>query len=221
MKIRWQSEILSWVVIAGMFLLAALSWPAAPDSIPIHWNIQGQADNFAGKAVGLLLLPCTALGVYLMFLVIPRIDPSRADYGAFGKAFGAIRLSTFIVLAVCEAVMLLWIRGIHVSVGTVLPLAIGGLFMIMGNYLGKIRPNWFVGIKTPWTLMSRHVWAKTHRMGGWVFIASGALVILAAIFLDAQVWWVLLAAGVGGSVWAFVYSYLVWRTAPDRSGGAK
>jgi uncharacterized membrane protein len=221
MKIRWRSEIFSWAVIAGMFLLAALSWSAAPDSIPIHWNIQGQVDNYAGKAVGLLLLPCTALGIYLMFLVIPRIDPSRADYGAFGKAFGVKRLSTLVVLAVCEAVLLLWIRGIHVSVGTVMPLAIGGLFMIIGNYMGKIRPNWFVGIRTPWTLMSRHVWAKTHRMGGWVFIASGALVILAAIFFNTWVWWVLLATGAGGSVWAFVYSYLAWRTAPDRLEGAK
>jgi uncharacterized membrane protein len=216
MKLSWRSEIVSWVMIAGMFILAAVSWRTAPDAVPIHWNAYGQVDGYAGKAVGLLLIPAVALIVYLVFLAIPRIDPSRTDYSTFGRAYAAIRFVTLILLAVVYSLMHLWFRGYRLSITTVMPLAVGGMFIVIGNYMGKIRQNWFFGIRTPWTLTSRHTWTLTNRMGGWVFIGAGLLMILSTIFLNTWVWIVLIAAGIGGAIWTFVYSYLVWRKAPDR-----
>jgi uncharacterized membrane protein len=202
MKFSWRSEIVSWVMIAGMFILAAVSWRIAPDAIPIHWNAYGQVDGYAGRAVGLL--------------AIPRIDPLRTDYSTFGRAYAAIRFVTLIVLAVVYSLMQLWFRGYRLSITTVMPLTLGGMFIVIGNYMGKIRQNWFFGIRTPWTLTSRHTWALTHRMGGWVFIGAGLLMILSGIFLNTWVWIILVSAGIGGAVWTFVYSYMVWRKAPDR-----
>jgi uncharacterized membrane protein len=216
MKISWRNEIAAWVILFGMFLLAALSWSWAPDAIPIHWNIRGEVDSFGGKLEGLLLLPFGALVVYIVFLIIPKIDPSRTDFNVFGKAYGVIRLLVLIFLALVYGMIHLWIRGLQISVSTFLPLIIGGLFIGLGNYMGKMRSNWFVGIRTPWTLSSKSTWAKTHRLGGWLFIGSGFFTILTGILLNRWAFAVLLVTGLGGTVWAFVYSYLVWRKAPDR-----
>ena len=216
MKVTWRTEIPQWLIMAGMFLMAALTWSSAPERIPVHWNAAGQVDRYGGKVEGLLAIPLMTLGIYLLLLVLPRFDPGRANYARFAGTYLLLRLGLVILLALLYAVVLLWIRGYPVDVSTVVPLAVGALLIVLGNLMGKIRPNWFVGIRTPWTLSSKVSWIRTHRLGGWLFIAIGlAMVLTGALH---WVWATQLVMGLvlGSVVVMFAYSYLAWRSDPDK-----
>ncbi|MDQ7842908.1 MAG: DUF1648 domain-containing protein [Armatimonadota bacterium] len=216
MRLSWKSELPPVLLLAGMFLLAAVSWPAAPDRIPVHWNVAGQVDRYGGKVEGLLLIPLLALGLYLLLLALPWIDPGRANYPHFAGAYQTIRLTLVVFLALVYGIVHLWIRGRQVAVGAWVPLLTGGLLVIFGNLMGKIRPNWFIGIRTPWTLSSKLAWMRTHRLGGWLLIGLGLLLMALAVVRAVWAIWLVVAAGLGFTLWAVVYSYLVWRTDPDK-----
>lgn len=170
----------------------------------------------------MLLLPLLTLGAYLLMLFVPRIDPRRASYALFKGAYGVFRLSMVVFLALVHGLILLWVRGIELDGAVVVPIMIGGLLVVIGNLLGKIRPNWFVDVKTPWTLSSKRSWIKTHRMAGWMFVLLGlAFVGLGLAGPAGQVWTfaMLVVAPVGSVLWLFVYSYLVWRSDPAKLRG--
>lgn len=97
-----------------MFVLG-LVWPSAPDQIPVHWGLAGQPDRYGGKFEGLLLLPLLTLGVYLVMLLVPRIDPRSANYAQFQGAYSIFRLSSVAVLALVYGFILLWIRGVELN----------------------------------------------------------------------------------------------------------
>jgi uncharacterized membrane protein len=153
-------------------VVAAATWSSVPDVLPIHWNAAGEVNGYGSKAVGLLTLPITALGLELLLLTIPRIDPGRDNYEQFHAAYAAVRLALVIFMAVVYGLMQLAFHDYRVSMAQAINLLMGVLFVVLGSLMGKVRPNWFVGIRTPWTLSSKLSWDKTHRLGGWLFIAA-------------------------------------------------
>ncbi len=216
MRITWKTEWPNWLLILGMFVMAAASWTSAPDRIPVHWNIAGQVDRYGGKVEGLLAIPLLALGLYVLMILLPRIDPGRANYQRFAGVYSLIRTLLTVMFAALYSVVLLWVRGIHVDVSLVVPVLIGAFFILIGNYMGKIRPNWFVGIRTPWTISSKRSWVRTHRMGGRVFILMGLVLVLVGVMRAQWAANLAFAVIILGIIWTFVYSYLVWRNDPDR-----
>ncbi len=216
MKIDWRTELPQWIVIVAMFLLAALSWPSAPDRIPVHWNAAGAVDRYGGKFEGLLLMPLVASGVYLLMIFLPRFDPGRANYAQFAGAYNIIRLAIVTVLAAVYTLMILLVRGHPVDMSSAVNVLIGGLMIVLGSLMGKVRPNWFVGIRTPWTLSSKLAWNKTHRLGGWLLMIAG-LVMIASTGLPAPRN-VIISSGTIFAIVAFlfIYSYFVWRADPDK-----
>lgn len=216
MKTNWKMELPLLLLIAGMFLLAFLSWSSAPDRIPVHWGIRGEVDRYGGKVEGLLMPPAVALLVYLLMLFLPRIDPGRANYERFAGIYYTLRAAVLAVIAVVYGTINLAIRGQAVDVPRLIGLVVGGLFFLLGNLLGKIRPNWFVGVRTPWTLSSKRAWTKTHRLSGWVFIFGGIAIMAAGILRNAVATGVAIGVLAVGMTGATVYSYLVWRSDPDR-----
>jgi len=216
MRIPWKIEWLNWTLIAAMFLLTALAWGSAPARLPVHWNWAGQIDGYGGKTEVMLGYPFGTLLLYLLLLVLPRVDPGRANYARFSRAYSAVRLAIVAGAAAIYTATLLAGLGFPIDTSKVVLTMVGALLMVLGNFMGKLRPNWFVGIRTPWTLSSRTSWTKTHRLGGWVFIVTGLSLIVAAL-LQAQ--WAFLASfsllGLG-VIWLTIYSYLVWRTDPNR-----
>ena len=217
MRVNWRTEWPLWLLLAAMFTLAAVSWHAVPDRMPVHWGISGEPDRWGGRFEGLLVLPLIGIVVYLVLLAAPRIDPGRANYASFAGAYGTVRLVVLVAMLAIQVMMVLAARGRAVDIGAWVPLIVGGLFVVLGNLFGKLRPNWFIGIRTPWTLSSKQSWDRTHRAGGWVFILSGLLLMSSA--LAHPPWLVitvmsLIAAGIIGLV---VYSYLVWRRDPDKT----
>ncbi|MEX2287318.1 MAG: SdpI family protein [Planctomycetaceae bacterium] len=216
MKFAWRTELPLLILIGALFVTAACAWSAAPDRIPVHWNIHGEVDRFGGKVEGLLGIPLVALALYLLLLFLPRLDPGYANYQRFVGAYTVVRYALACFLWVVYAVILLAAFGQPVSVTEVMMVSVGILFFVLGSVMGKIRPNWFCGIRTPWTLSSKASWNKTHRLGGWLFILIG--LCMAAAGLIGKGWALLgtfIIAGVG-LVGLIVYSYIIWRSDPDR-----
>jgi uncharacterized membrane protein len=199
-----------------MFAAAAAVWSVAPSEIPVHWNVSGEVDRYGGKFEGLLLLPLMALGVYLLLRYLPRIDPLRANYARFSGVYTAIRVAVLLLMAAIYGVIIAWVLRKPIDMSRLMPAALGALFIFLGSVLGKVKPNWFVGIRTPWTLSSRRSWERTHRLGGWLFIALGGLFLLAAI-LGLDGWGLgVFGAMIAVLVFLVVYSYFAWRGDPER-----
>jgi len=216
MKPTLRGEIVQLLPIAAMFILGAACWPYVPDRIPVHWNIQGEVDGYGGKFTGLILLPLVMLGIYVLLRVLPMFDPGRANYPNFASTYNMIRFTLTLFFCCIYIVGILVSLGYKVSMNTVIGLAMGLLFIILGNVMGKIRPNWFVGVRTPWTLSSKLSWTKTHRLAGWLFILMGLMAVAWGII---QTQWMLVSmvtVDVACGIWMMVYSYLVYAKDPDR-----
>jgi uncharacterized membrane protein len=216
MKVSWRSELPLLLLLAGMFVLAAVTWSTAPAQIPVHWGLNGDVDRYGGRLEGLLMPPSLAVFVYVLMLFLPMVDPGRANYARFAGAYYAIRVSVLAVIALIYGVIHLTIRGYPIDMPRTVGLLVGGIFFVLGNLLGKIRPNWFVGVRTPWTLSSKLSWTHTHRVAGWVFIVGGIVVMAAGIFQTRFAAWAAFVVMGGGIVGTVIYSYLVWRRDPDR-----
>lgn len=217
MKFQWRREWPLWLVIAFMFGQSLANWNSVPDRIPVHWGLDGQVDRYGGRLEGLLVLPIVAVVIYFVTLLVPRIDPGRANYESFAHTFTTLRLAGLAVLGSFHAVALLSARGHRIDIETVYPLFLGALFIVIGNVLGKIRPNWFVGIRTPWTLSSKLSWSRTHRVGGWVFVVVGLMTMVSSSVRASWAPIVLMVGVLSGVLALVVYSYVVWRGDPEKT----
>ena len=201
---------------AGMLAWAAAAWPSSPDRFPMHWNAAGAIDRWGGRAEGLFLLPVLALGLWGLMKVLPRVDPGRANYASFGGAYLALRYASMLLLLGVYVSVQLAARGVALDMSRVAGGLVGTLFLVMGATLGKIRPNWFVGVRTPWTLSSKTSWVRTHRLAGWMFAVAGAAILGAAVLAPAAVPRVVMVGALGTAAISTVYSYVVWRRDPER-----
>jgi uncharacterized membrane protein len=218
MKLNWRSEWPQWGLLGGMFLLAALSWRSAPERISVHWGLDGAVDRWGGRVEGLLGPPLIALGLYLLLLWLPRVDPGQANYRTFAGPYRFIRLATLALLAALYSALVLSLRGVAIDMARVAPLLAGTLLVAIGSVSGKVRPNWFVGVRTPWTLSSKLAWTKTQCLGGWILIADGLLLAVAGVvFRSASAIGAALGALVGSLLLLYIYSWRVWRTDPYRT----
>jgi uncharacterized membrane protein len=216
MTTNWRRELPSLLLLGAMLVLFVTTWPVAPDRIPTHWNAAGEIDRWGTRVTGLLVPPLVGLGLYLLLLFAPRVDPGRANYASFADTYLLIRTAVLAVIVVFYGVTCLSARGGPVSMQVVAPLAVGVLFVVLGSVMGKIRPNWFVGVRTPWTISSKVSWVRTHRLGGWLFIALGLGFVATGVYggpMSAH--WVV-GAVLGMVVVLFAYSYFAWRSDPDK-----
>lgn len=211
MKIKWRSEGMSLSLLLAMFIVAGFTWSLASDSIPVHWGITGQPDRYGGKFEGLLGIPLVALAIYLLLLFLPRIDPRRVNYDKFSGVYLVLRIVIVAFMAGIYTVQVMWVRGIAVDMTVVVPLILGLLLMVIGNYLGKLRSTWFVGIRTPWTLSSEESWLKTHRLGGRFFVLLGLALAVASAFHNAWAFCIVGIVAVILLIFLVVYSYIVYR----------
>ena len=216
MKLTWQIELPQWLLIAAMWIAAAAAWPSAPERMPIHWGLDGRPDGWGGRFVALLFLPILATGSYVLLLVLPRLDPGRANYGRFAGAYQTIRLCAVGVVAALYALMHLSFRGVPVDMSRAVFVVVGAMLIALGNVLGKVRPNWFVGVRTPWTLSSKTSWVKSHRLAGWVMVLGGAVFVPAGLSGSMRLQLVAAAALLGGMIAVIIYSYVIWKRDPDK-----
>ena len=212
----WRREAPALVVLAVMWIASVVSWPLVDEPIPMHWNASGEVDRAGGKAEGLLLLPAITSGLFLLLTFLPRVDPARANYGLFAGTYRLIRVSFVAFMGLVHAIVLATAFGADVDMFYVMPIGLGALFLVLGNAMGKVRPNFFAGIRTPWTLASVKSWNATHRVGGWVFMAAG-VAFLGMIFVREPGY--LTAALVGVAIAGaglMAYSWWIWHGDDER-----
>lgn len=178
-------KIFSAVLIIINFIIAFLVYPKLPEQVPSHWNFKGEVDGYSGPFAGAFMLPLVLLGCYIMFWLIPRIDPKRANYMKMGRVFWTISSTLIIFLSALYWSTIAIALGYMESLPPLLYPGIGILFIILGNYFGKIKFNYTMGIRTPWTLANEEVWYKTHRFAGPIWIVGG-IVMIGAAFLPAN-----------------------------------
>jgi uncharacterized membrane protein len=212
------------VVVGGAFVLAMLAvsawaWPQIPADarIPIHWGPDGRADGYGSKELGLLGMPLVAAAVVGLLAAVPRFEPRRRNLERSSMAYVAIGIAVAGFLFALHVAAVLTALGSEADITAVATIGSGVLFVVIGNYLGKTRSNWFFGIRTPWTLSSDRSWARTHRAGGLLFVLIGLAVVAVTLAVGAQVaLWVMLGSLGVGVVALFGYSYVVWRDDPAR-----
>lgn len=199
-------------VIAAMWLAALAAFGELPERIPIHWNVAGEPDGWAPRWLGAFWLPALGVGVWLLFPVIPRADPRRVSFERFRPTYELIaNLSLLFQLGIL-GLGLTTALGWPVNMGRGAPLLLGLLCSGMGNELPRFRPNYFTGLRTPWTLESDEVWRATHRLGGRTLVAAGLISTAVALLLPPSLATpVSVAAVVVAGLAPMVYSYLLWR----------
>lgn len=180
-----------------------------PPEIPIHWGIDGNIDRYGPRYVSFLtaLLP---IALYGLFLVIPKLDPRRDSYEKHRDAYGVIIFTLIVFLIGLHWVVIFYSLGNHINITMWIKLCIGLLFVIIGNFLPVIKPNYTLGIRTPWTLANERVWEKTHRFGGYAFVITGLLWLLMAFLNGPWVFYFLIGFLLLAVLSLFVYSYRIF-----------
>lgn len=159
-----------WLVLAGMLAAAFILYPLLPERVPVHWNWKGEVDGYGTRLQGAFTAPLLALGIYLLMLVTPLIDPRRKNYARFAGAYRLLRWGFVLFMAGIYSVWMAAALGYPVDIGLAVKMGISLLFLAIGNVMGQVRHNYFVGIKTPWTLASEEVWQRTHRLAAKVWV---------------------------------------------------
>jgi len=207
MRSRWFGLAIA-VVAVGISIWA---YPQLPPTVATHWNLNGTPDGFSSRLVAVAIMPGVILVITALFNVLPRLDPRRDNYTKFIGTYWLFANAVIVFLLIGHAMIVASGLGYALKVDRLMPIGIGLLFIVLGNYLTRVEPNWFVGIRTPWTLSSDTVWRKTHRTGGWLMVLAGFLVA-ACVFLPHGAFLpALLAALVIAAVIPIVQSYVLWK----------
>lgn len=188
----------------------AVSWPHLPETIATHWS-GGKVDGYSSKLYGMISMVGIMIGLYVFLNVLPKIDPKKANYEKFSKGFMMMNNGVLVLLFVGNIDIITSGLGYNLFINRIPELLVGILFLVMGNYLPQCKPNFFVGIRTPWTLSNEEVWRKTHRFSGKVFVVLG-LIMMISIFVPAS--WrtsIILTVVLGGVVITMLYSYFVYK----------
>ncbi|GAG67882.1 unnamed protein product [marine sediment metagenome] len=192
-------------MIATFFIYSSL-----PEKIPMHWNIKGEINSYGGKSFVWFtaLLP---LIIYLLMIYVPEIDPKRESYKKHKKAYEILMNILVPFFIVVHWITIFSALGHQISVGRIIPIGVGILFIVIGNYMGQIRPNYTFGIKIPWTLANETVWKKTHRVGSFAFILSGLIFIIAGIINKPFSFILAISSIFVALIYTGVYSYLEYK----------
>ena len=213
-----RSHRLGYAVALVAGLVSAWAYPRLPPQVATHWNLRGQPDGYSAKLWAVLLLPLVILGLRGLLSVLPRIDPKGENYRKFAHTYWLIFNGVILFMGVLHLAILGYGLGAPVRMDRVASAGLGILLIVVGNYLTRVEPNWFIGIRTPWTLSSDGVWRRTHRVGGWIFVVGGALIVLTLFVGAGAMMPILLGTIALVTAVPVVLSYLWWRRERDAAG---
>lgn len=209
MKIK-RTEIIALAVVALAFLVGILVYPYMPAEMASHWNAEGNSDGVSGKFLGIFLMPIVMALIYGIFIVIARVDPKRENIEKSRPNFDGIIIVVLAYMMYLYALILAWNFGLQFNFNRLFSPAMGILFIAMGAFIKDMKPNWTVGIRTPWTLSDEVVWKKTHKVGGKLFMIAGVISIFGAVFPNYAMWLILVPI-LFVSIFSVVYSYVIFK----------
>ena len=211
------------LIIAAAIVASALVYPKLPETVPTHWDMSGHPNGWSSRAFGAWVLPVIMIVLWVQLWILPAIDPRGVNYAKFAGTFETIIDAILVYMLGVHLIILRASLGYPVPMQRIIPASVGVLLVLVGNLLPRARPNWFVGIRTPWTLSSDRVWEKTHRIGGRVFVAGGLLILLSALATPQLASIVLVTVVVLSTATVLIYSYVEWRReqSPASAAGQK
>ena len=176
---KWTGQVVTrilLILVAAAF--AAVLYPRLPDPVPTHWDASGVANGFTPKPWGVFLLPLMMVAVALLLALLPRISPRGFALSPFARVYDILQTVVLAFFVFVNGVTLLAAAGAQLSLERWIFAGVGLLLAIIGNFFGKVTKNFFVGVRTPWTLASDEVWLRTHRLAGKLFVAAGLAVFV-------------------------------------------
>ncbi len=205
------------LILAMGFAVSLYVYPMMPERVPSHWNFKGEIDGYSSRLFGAFGQPLIATGLYLMFFLLPYIDPKKANYKNFETTYQFFKSILVVFIMGIHGVILAAALGYPVNTGLLVKLGVALLILLMGNAMGRIKHNYFVGIKTPWTLASEEVWRRTHRMAGPMWVAAGAVSAVAAFIDHSASQVIFFVAMLAAGLIPCVYSYIIFRNLTKKS----
>jgi uncharacterized membrane protein len=175
----------SWLVavalIAAAWAASAALYPSLPERVQTHWNYRGQVDAYGPKAWAAFLLPAAMAGMLALFAVLPWMSPEKFKVGSFRATYGFVAVLVLALLGYIHALALLAGLSPRSPIDRAMLAGLFLFFALLGNVLGRVRRNFWMGVRVPWTLASERVWSDTHRLAAWLFVAAGLLGFLLSV----------------------------------------
>jgi uncharacterized membrane protein len=197
-------------VIIASFAMSAFFYPLLPNQMASHWNIKGDVDGYLSKFWALFLMPIISLILFLFFILIPKIDPLRENIGKFIKYYHGFIIVLILFLYYLYYVTLILNIGFKFNIIQLLAPAFAGFFYYIGILMENLKRNWFIGIRTPWTLSSDKVWLKTHKVGGKLYKYCAAFSILGIYLFNYAIYLIVLPI-ILISLYLVVFSYFEYK----------
>jgi len=197
----------AFVVCSG--LVSVVAAPELPAELVTHWNAAGEPDGTMSKTVALALVPVLSATLLGLFVLIPRIDPLRANIADFRRHYDWFVVFFAAYMFLVHTGIVAFNLGYEFDFVALVLLGVAGLFYYVGVLLEQAGRNWFVGIRTPWTLSSDAVWDATHELGARLFKIC-ALAALFGVFAGEYAVYFVLVPALGTAVITVVYSYVVY-----------
>jgi uncharacterized membrane protein len=184
--------------------------------VATHWDLNGTPNGFSSRGWAVALVPLLMLFMTGLFNLLPKLDPRRQNYASFLSTYWLIVNGIILFLGLVHVAVIAAALGFPVKIERVIPLGLGVLFVFLGNYLRRVEPNWFVGIRTPWTLSSDTVWRKTHRTGGRLMVIGGLVLVAAALLPRVAFLPLFFATIIVVAVIPIVQSYVLWKREQEK-----
>ncbi|MDI6810036.1 MAG: SdpI family protein [Candidatus Eisenbacteria bacterium] len=205
-----KSEVLVLAILVLSIAAAVYFYPRMPERMASHWDARGDVNGYMSRFWGLFLMPAISVLMFLLFLVVPRIDPLKENIEEFRKYFDGFIVLIFLFLVYIYVLTILWNMGKRFSMVLAMPPALGILFFYCGMLIEHAKRNWFIGIRTPWTLSNEKVWDKTHKIGGKLFKVSGVIAFVGILFRDLAFYFVIVPICCVAA-YTIVYSYVEYQ----------
>jgi uncharacterized membrane protein len=212
MRSKW--GMYDWLLLLAGLAPTLFGWvmyDRLPEQMAVHFNTSNEVDGYMHKRDFLLLFTALLLLLPIVMRVFPRIDPKRENYEKFAGAFFVLRLASVLVLAGAVFFVIMYNLGHEWNAQMFVMILLGVSFVFTGNYLGRVKPNFYVGLRTPWTLSDEEVWRRTHRLGGPIWVACGILLTLAAFLPESWAWMAMILLLLVSILVPTIYSYRLFQ----------
>lgn len=205
-----KNQLISVIIILFSFAIGFYFYPQMPEPMASHWDITGEVNGYMSRCWGLFFMPVLSVFLFLLFILVPKMDPLKANIEKFRKHYDGFILLIILFFLYIYLLTISWNLGYRFDMGQLITPAIGILFYYCGILVENAEKNWFIGIRTPWTLSSDSVWKKTHKLGGKLFKISGLIALLGLFFGQWAFFFVIIPAMLV-SFYTFLYSYFEYQ----------
>jgi uncharacterized membrane protein len=205
-----KSNLIILGIILVSFIIGGYFYQQMPAQIASHWNEGGEVNGYMPKFWGVFLMPIISVILFLMFLIIPKIDPLKENLKKFRKYFDGFIIILMLFFLYIYILTIFWNLGSRFNMTLFMLPAMSILFYYCGILIENSKQNWFIGIRTPWTLSSEKIWEKTHKLGGKLFKAAAVISLLGIIIPDYAFLIFIVIISFAG-LYPVIYSYLEYK----------